>query len=85
MWAEAYELFRSSLPGGQTDTQAALRYCLSYPEISTVIPGMLRQAEVDENVAASGMGALDPGARKRIETIYQQHEFFLGARARIQQ
>jgi aryl-alcohol dehydrogenase-like predicted oxidoreductase len=33
--------------------EAAMRYALSPPEVSTVIPGMLTPAEVDMNVAYS--------------------------------
>lgn len=79
VWANAYLLFRGDLsPTNDTDTQTALRYCLSYPAISTVIPGMLREGEVDENIAASKLGALPAEERKKIETIYKQHNFFLG-------
>ena len=41
-----------SLPG------LALRFCLSTPEVSTVIPGMRRSAHVRQNAMASAKGAL---------------------------
>ena len=37
----------------QTLAQAALKFCLSHPAVSTVIPGMRRVAHVEENCAAS--------------------------------
>lgn len=40
--------------------RGALRYCLSHPAVSTVIPGMRSPAQVDENTAASDDGPL-PG------------------------
>ncbi len=41
--------------------ELALRFCLSTPEVSTVIPGMRRSAHVRQNAMASAKGAL-PGA-----------------------
>jgi len=80
LWANAYRLFRCALPlNGQTDAQIALRYCLSYPEISTAIPGMLLDTEVEENVAASALGPLSEREREDIEAIYNNYIFFLGA------
>ncbi len=41
------------LPTFGSLAEAAMRFCLSSPEVSTVIPGMLTPAEVDMNVAYS--------------------------------
>jgi aryl-alcohol dehydrogenase-like predicted oxidoreductase len=38
--------------------ELALRFCLSTPEVSTVIPGMRRSAHVRQNAMASAKGAL---------------------------
>lgn len=43
-----------------TLAQTALRFCLSHPAVSTVIPGMRRARNVEANCAASDMGVL-PG------------------------
>jgi len=40
--------------------RGALRYCLSHPAVSSVIPGMRSPAQVDENTAASPDGPLPP-------------------------
>lgn len=40
--------------------ELALRFCLSTPEVSTVIPGMRRTAHVRQNVNASAKGVLPP-------------------------
>lgn len=80
LWVGAFRLFRESGSfDGQTDTQIALRFCLSYPEISTTIPGMLSEREVEENVDAGFAGALPDADRKQIETIYRKQRFYLGA------
>jgi aryl-alcohol dehydrogenase-like predicted oxidoreductase len=79
LWASAPELFAAALgrPAGQTPGQLALRYCLSYPAMSTVIPGMLAPAEVDENVAAAHLGPLTDAQRQAAEEVYRRHTFFL--------
>ncbi len=40
--------------------RGALRFCLSNPAVSTVIPGMRSDAQVDENCAAGDDGPLPP-------------------------
>ena len=39
----------------------AMRFCLSHPAVSTVIPGMRSVSSVESNVMASGQGPLPPG------------------------
>jgi len=38
----------------------ALRFCLSNPDVHTVIPGMRRIRHVEANIAAAHAGPLDP-------------------------
>ena len=38
--------------------QTAIRFCLSHPAVSTVIPGMRSRASVESNCTASGLGRL---------------------------
>jgi aryl-alcohol dehydrogenase-like predicted oxidoreductase len=45
----------------------ALRFCLSHPAVSTVIPGMRTAAHVARNVRASDAGALPPALLKRVQ------------------
>jgi len=45
----------------ETLPELALRFCLSAPEVSTVIPGMRRPAHVRQNAMASAKGALPAG------------------------
>src|SRR2546423_12987562 len=45
----------------QTLPELALRFCLSSPHVSTVIPGMRRAAHVRHNVAAAEKGPLTTG------------------------
>lgn len=79
LWANAYRLFSSALEyQNQTHGQIALKFCLSYPSVSTVIPGMLNKCEVEENVSASDLGALTDTERLKVEKIYRDNAFFAG-------
>jgi len=81
-WAEGGRLFSAAIASiaGQTPAQIALRFCLSYAGVSSVIPGMLTAAHVDENAAASSLGPLTAQERQRMEELYEQHCFFVGER-----
>jgi aryl-alcohol dehydrogenase-like predicted oxidoreductase len=82
-WASANALFSAlidSVPG-QTPAQFALRYCLSHACVSTVIPGMLNDAQVRENAAASAMQPLDAQMRARVDETYRSHDFFVRPRS----
>jgi aryl-alcohol dehydrogenase-like predicted oxidoreductase len=78
LWADADQLFAGVLRGsGQTRAQRALRFCLSYPAISTVIPGMLLPDHVVENTQVSALGPFGGEERRQAEEIYDRHQFFL--------
>ena len=51
----------------RTLPELALRFCLSSPHVSTVIPGMRRAAHVRQNVAAAEKGRLTPGMLSKVE------------------
>ncbi|MGE5567485.1 MAG: aldo/keto reductase [Rhodospirillales bacterium] len=46
--------------GDRNLPQTALRFCISHPAVSTVIPGMRRVRNVEANCKASDLGPLDP-------------------------
>lgn len=78
-WAEAGSEFSAAfqpLPG-QTSAQMALRYCLSYAGVSTVIPGMLTVQHVSDNTGASGLGPLTRLELERIENLYESRTYFI--------
>lgn len=56
---------------GDSPSQLALRFCLSYAAISTVIPGMLTVAEVDENAVSSDLGPLPERGLSAVEAVYR--------------
>lgn len=53
------ERLRALLPQGMTLPELALRFILSSPDVSTVIPGMRKTRNVEANLAVSDRGALD--------------------------
>jgi len=59
---ERVEAIRRDLGDQELISRTALRFCLSHPAISTVIPGMRKVAHVEENVAASAAGPLSQGS-----------------------
>lgn len=77
LWAEAPELFSSiNKEKNRTAVQLALKFCLGFGGVSTVIPGILKESEVDENVAASDLDALSEDELLKIIEIYKSHSFF---------
>ena len=76
-WAGAPVLFNPLCDGrGRTLVQLALQWCLSESAVSTVIPGMLTRAEVEENIAVEPLGALSDGDREAIRAAYRAHVFY---------
>jgi aryl-alcohol dehydrogenase-like predicted oxidoreductase len=63
---ERVERLKHDLPPGTTLPEMALRFILANPDVSTVIPGMRRVANVRANVAAVRTGALPSGVRDRL-------------------
>lgn len=57
---ERVERLRPLVPEGMTMPELALRFVLSNPDVSVVIPGMRRARHVRANVAASEAGPLPP-------------------------
>jgi aryl-alcohol dehydrogenase-like predicted oxidoreductase len=57
---ERVEKLRPLVPAGSSMAEMAIRFILSNPDVSTVIPGMRRPAHVEANVAAAEKGALPP-------------------------
>ena len=79
LWAETSSLFVDAIgEPGATSAQQALRFCLSYPAVSTAIPGMREPKHVDENVRASDMGPLDAVRVARARQLFAERSFYIG-------
>ncbi len=57
---ERAEALRPVVPSGMTMPEMALRFILSNPDVSTVIPGMRKIENVEANLACSDQGGLSP-------------------------
>lgn len=67
----------ASAEPGPVGVQTALRFCLSFPQVATTIPGILTPQEAEENAAASDRGPLDPAAVAAVLEINGRHQFFV--------
>ena len=59
-------------PKDATLAQLALRWILEFPAVTCAIPGAKRPAQVQENIAASGMKRLSPATMKKIAATYEK-------------
>lgn len=71
---EIYKNMLSVLnPNSYTDAQNCLRFCLSNPNVSVIIPGMKTKNEVIENVKSLDFPLLTEIEKERIKEIYKLH------------
>jgi aryl-alcohol dehydrogenase-like predicted oxidoreductase len=66
----------SAGPGAE-GAQSALRFCLAFPAITTIIPGILTPAEAEENARASDRGPLSGEAVEAVLEINRRRRFFV--------
>ena len=62
---------------GVAGVQAALRFCLAFPAVSSTIPGIMTPAEADQDAAASGLGPLPKDAVAAVLEINRNRQFFV--------
>lgn len=62
---------------GEQAVQSALRFCLSFPAVSSTIPGISTPAEADQNAAASQFGALASEQVAAVLEINRRRSFFV--------
>lgn len=79
-WITSSKLFNGVICSGgeQTVGQKALRFCLSFPEVASVIPGMLTPVHVAENIMASELGELSAAEMTAVERLYRENIFMAG-------
>jgi aryl-alcohol dehydrogenase-like predicted oxidoreductase len=63
---ERVEALKPLVPAGMTLAEVALRFILSNPDVSTVIPGMRQERHVRANLAASDAGPLPDGLLRQL-------------------
>jgi len=78
LWTQSvplyHEIFKKDVEA--TPSQNALRFCLSFPEVSTTIPGMLAPEEVRENAVASDLGPMKESLLHEILELSSKQGFF---------
>lgn len=67
---EAVDRLKKLVPDGLSMAQLSLRWILMRPEVSCIIPGASKIAQVHENVKASDIPALDADLLRQIDEIY---------------
>ena len=68
----AVEELRGLVPAGEDLVSLALRFCLSDPAVSTVIPGAKTPEQARDNAAAGERGPLEPELRRRLSDLYRE-------------
>ncbi len=76
--ADRVAALRADLAGVEgTLAQIALRFCLSHPAVTSVIPGMRKVANVESSCAASGLGPLGEDVVARLRAHAWPRNFYL--------
>jgi aryl-alcohol dehydrogenase-like predicted oxidoreductase len=70
---ELVERLRESVPVNATMAQFALRWCLEYDAVTTVIPGASKPAQARDNAAASDLAPLSDEVLQRLGVFYREH------------
>jgi aryl-alcohol dehydrogenase-like predicted oxidoreductase len=75
--AEKVSALQSDLAGvAGTLPETALRFCLSHPAVSTVIPGMLKTKNVESNCRVSDAGPLEEAVIQKLRTHAWNKNFY---------
>jgi aryl-alcohol dehydrogenase-like predicted oxidoreductase len=74
-WRHSAMKFGTAFPAEHpaTAAQKALAYCLSFPAVSCVIPGILTPDQAQENAAASAFAPLSPDLLQTLNFISEDH------------
>jgi aryl-alcohol dehydrogenase-like predicted oxidoreductase len=68
----AVERLRPLVPAGTTLPQFALQWILSFPAVTTAIPGGRRPEQVADNARAASLPPLSPETRAAVQDIYDE-------------
>jgi aryl-alcohol dehydrogenase-like predicted oxidoreductase len=77
VWSKAIEKFLSFKTGLKEETNAhfAIRFCLSFPEVTATIPGMLTEDHVQENARAIEFPLFSVEERQSLFRVYKENSF----------
>ncbi len=69
---ELADMLKPLVPGQATMAQFALRWCLDFDAVTTVIPGAKRPEQARMNALASDLPPLDPALRRQLRQFYDE-------------
>jgi aryl-alcohol dehydrogenase-like predicted oxidoreductase len=69
---ELVETLRPWVPADWTMSEWALRWCLDFPEVTTVIPGATRPQQATGNARASQLEPLSKAVHEKISELYRE-------------
>ena len=70
---ELVDALKTSVPGGMSMAQMAMRWILDHEAVSTVIPGASSPEQVRMNASASALPPLDAELHQQLRAFYQQN------------
>ena len=68
---ELADALKLLVPSGVAMSQFALRWCLDFEAVTTVIPGAKRPEQARDNAAASELSPLSPSLHEQLKRFYQ--------------
>ena len=68
---ELTEMLRPLVPAGYTMAQMALRWCLDFPAVTTIIPGARNAAQAKGNASASDLAPLPDELHEKLRAFFQ--------------
>jgi len=73
-WVEAVKRLEPVFSDAPTATpaQQAIRFCLSFPSITSVIPGMMRREEVLEDLGTAPLPRLSAHQLREVDAVYDR-------------
>lgn len=70
---EFADALKPLVPAGMTLAQMALRWCLDFPAVTTIIPGAKDPTMARANAAVSDLPSLDSGLHSQLTRFYADH------------
>ena len=67
---ELTEMLRPLVPAGYTMAQMALRWCLDFPAVTTIIPGARNAAQAKGNASASDLAPLPDELHEKLRAFF---------------
>lgn len=68
---ETVKSLRAVVPSGQTMAQLALRFAMTHPAITTIIPGARNEKQALSNAAVAGLGNLSAEEQADVDAVVQ--------------